>query len=71
MSVKAVVCVTVDAMPLGAEPVCVMFCATLFVTVKLGLTAAVANAVIVLDTASVIRFAAVMVWLSAPAGVTC
>ncbi len=54
VAVKAVVCVRL-------EPVCVMFCTTVFVTVRLGLTAAVANAVTVLDTACVSKFAAVMV----------
>jgi len=71
VAVKAVVCVIVDAVPLRTEPVCVMFCATVFVTLKLGLTATVASTVTVLDPACVTEFAAVMVWLSAAAGVTC
>lgn len=54
-----------------ADTVCVMFCATAFVTVTLGLAATVANAEVVLDTACVTQFVALAVRLWTFVAVSC
>lgn len=61
MAVKTAVCVRLDAVTLRVEPVCMLFCTTVLVAVKLGLTTAVASAETVLDPAWVIAFAAARV----------